>query len=147
MVRLLSIAGLTKPMTTNGIEVEGQLLLRRREENNSHRIVSVTETGKLSFENSIPLFGHEIEFYHDIDRRDRDRERGRDRERDRLPIGGAYSRPPPPPLGATNYNPHVDRDRDRDRERWMGVPRDERYASERFVTIEIELHSMAYSDY
>ncbi|XP_046453090.1 chromodomain-helicase-DNA-binding protein 1-like isoform X2 [Daphnia pulex] len=67
----------------------------------------------------------------DRDRRDRDRERGRDRERDRLPAGGAYSRPPPPPLGATNYNPHVDRDRDRDRERWMGVPRDERYASER----------------
>jgi hypothetical protein len=29
----------------------------------------------------------------------------------------------------------------------MGVPRDERYASERFVTIEIGLNSMAYSDY
>jgi hypothetical protein len=47
MVRLLSIAGLTKPMTTNVIEVEGQLLLRRRGENNSHPNVSVIETGKL----------------------------------------------------------------------------------------------------
>lgn len=67
------------------------------------------------------------------DRRDRDRERGRDRERDRPPVVGAYSRPPPPPLlGATNYNPHADsRDRDRERDRWMGVPREERYTTDR----------------
>ena len=66
-------------------------------------------------------------------RRERDRERGRDRdrERDRLPPGSAYSQPRPPlPLGATNYSPH-DRDRDRERERWMGVPREERYANDR----------------
>ena len=53
MVRLLSIAGLIKPMTMSVIEVEGQLLLQLREENNFYPIVNEIETGKLSFVNSI----------------------------------------------------------------------------------------------
>ena len=57
MVRLLSIAGLIKPMTMSVIEVEGQLLLRLREENNFYPIMSEIETGKLSFVNSITFFG------------------------------------------------------------------------------------------
>lgn len=134
MVRPLSIAGPTKPMTTSVNVVEGQLFLRQIEENNLLPIVSVNEIGK--FERSHTLLGTGILLssfpFH---RRDRDRERGRDRERDRPPVVGAYSRPPPPPLlGATNYNPHADsRDRDRERDRWMGVPREERYTTDRFV--------------
>ena len=40
-------------MTMSVIEVEGQLLLQLREENNFYPIVNEIETGKLSFVNSI----------------------------------------------------------------------------------------------